>query len=58
MPPFTRRAFVIATGATLVSLLSGCGSSDDDGGSDGDLDAADFTHGVASVDPLTDAFML
>ncbi len=59
MPPFTRRAFVIATGATLVSLLSGCGSGDDDGGSDdGFLDAADFTHGVASGDPLTDAVML
>jgi alkaline phosphatase D len=58
MPPFTRRAFVIATGATLVSLLSGCGSSDDDGGIDGELDAADFTHGVASGDPLPDGVML
>jgi alkaline phosphatase D len=58
MPPFTRRAFVIATGATLVSLLSGCGSSDDREGGDGGLDAADFTHGVASGDPLPDAVML
>ncbi len=61
MPPFTRRAFVIATGATLVSLLSGCGSSSDGGddGSGGDtLDAADFTHGVASGDPEITAVML
>ncbi|AXQ31348.1 hypothetical protein D0B54_22850 [Solimonas sp. K1W22B-7] len=59
MPPFTRRAFVIASGATLVSLLSGCGRSDDDSGGDGgSLDAADFTHGVASGDPLPDAVML
>ncbi|MDP9139910.1 MAG: alkaline phosphatase D family protein [Pseudomonadota bacterium] len=60
MPPFTRRAFVIAMGATLVSLLSGCGSSDDaDSASEsGELDAADFTHGVASGDPSHDAVML
>lgn len=58
MPPFTRRAFVIATGATLVSLLAGCDSSDGDEGGDGKLDAAVFTHGVASGDPLPDAVML
>ncbi|MDM4769197.1 alkaline phosphatase [Solimonas sp. SE-A11] len=58
MPPFTRRAFVVATGATLVSLLSGCGNSDDREDGDGGLDAADFTHGVASGDPLPDAVML
>ncbi len=58
MPPFTRRAFVVATGATLVSLLSGCGNSDERADGDGSLDAADFTHGVASGDPLTDAVML
>ncbi|PPE74277.1 hypothetical protein C3942_09620 [Solimonas fluminis] len=58
MPPFTRRAFVVATGATLASLLAGCGSSDDREDGDGGLDAADFTHGVASGDPLPDAVML
>jgi alkaline phosphatase D len=65
MPPFTRRAFVIASGATLVSMLAGCGSSSPDdgsssggGNSDEQLSAASFRHGVASGDPLPDAVML
>lgn len=58
MPAITRRAFVIASGASVVSLLPGCG-----GGGNGDsggeaLSAASFTHGVASGDPLADAVML
>lgn len=58
MPPFTRRAFILATGATVVSLLAGCERSDEGDGASGDLDVADFTHGVASGDPLADAVML
>lgn len=56
MTPITRRAFVIATGAGLVSLLPGCSRTD---GDDGEiLDEVRFTHGVASGDPLTDAVVL
>ncbi|MDB5969136.1 MAG: hypothetical protein JWQ90_1586 [Hydrocarboniphaga sp.] len=61
MPPITRRAFVIASGASLVSVLSGCGAGgdgSDSGSSGGGLSAARFTHGVASGDPLPDAVML
>lgn len=55
MPPFTRRAFIVATGATLASLLQACSNDEEDSES---LDAASFTHGVASGDPLTDAVIL
>ncbi|MGH8447314.1 MAG: alkaline phosphatase D family protein [Solimonas sp.] len=58
MPPLTRRAFVIASGASLIGLLHGCGNSDDGGDGSGDVDAASFTHGIASGDPFADAVML
>lgn len=58
MPPITRRAFVIASSAGLVSVLSGCGGGGGGDGSDNDLSDASFTHGVASGDPLANAVML
>lgn len=59
MPPISRRAFVIASGVSMIGVLAGCGGGDggsDDGGDE--LGAASFTHGVASGDPLADAVML
>ena len=56
MPAITRRAFVVASGASLIGLLAGCGA--DGGTGDDELSAAKFSHGVASGDPLPEAVML
>jgi alkaline phosphatase D len=55
MPPLSRREFVLAAVAGLLPLLNACEA---DGDAEGSLDDAEFTHGVASGDPLADAVIL
>ncbi|EIT68328.1 MULTISPECIES: alkaline phosphatase D family protein [Hydrocarboniphaga] len=55
MPPFSRRELLLA--AVSVPLLAACGA-DSDEDSAAALDEAQFTHGVASGDPLADALIL
>ena len=56
MPPFSRRELLLA--AVSFPLLSACSAGGDDDEPAAALDDAQFTHGVASGDPLPDAVIL
>jgi alkaline phosphatase D len=55
---FLRRAVWGSAAVGTLPLLPGCGSSDDPGGRGPGAGTAEFRHGVASGDPLSDRVML
>jgi alkaline phosphatase D len=55
---FLRRAVWGSAAVGTLPLLPGCGASDDPGGRGPGTGAAEFRHGVASGDPLSDRVML